>query len=75
MNAARRKEVEDIVARLSAVKGDLERIRDDEQGYYDNIPENLQSGQNATNSETASERIESALNSVEEAVQELEGGV
>ena len=41
MNNDRRKQLREIITVLENVKGDLEAIRDDEQDYMDNIPENL----------------------------------
>lgn len=75
MNKARRRELtvlsnevsraktkDDILACISI----LENIRDDEQYYFDNIPENLQYSQRAEDSEQAIEYMEDALQVLEE---------
>ena len=75
MNKARRKELSKVVSELNIIKdkdalydciNTLESIRDDEQDYYDNIPENLQYSQRAEDSEAAIENIEEALDLLNE---------
>jgi hypothetical protein len=70
MNKARRKELVDLVRELRSAKdkddiysviNTLENIRDDEESYYDNIPENLQSSQRAYDSENAIDNMNTAL--------------
>lgn len=43
MNDTRRKRIMKLVDQLSDISEELETIRDEEQEYIDNIPENLQS--------------------------------
>lgn len=75
MNKTRRKELLEIINMLGqvqdkddlyAVINELECIKDDEQYYYDNIPENLQCSQRAEDSERAIDNLEDALNSLNE---------
>ena len=40
MNNTRRKALEDINRKLEDIKSDLEMLRDEEQEYIDNMPEN-----------------------------------
>lgn len=70
MNKARRKELLDIIRGLNTIQdkddlyswiNTLDNIKDDEQDYYDNIPENLQYSQRAEDSEQAIEHMEEAL--------------
>jgi hypothetical protein len=70
MNRARRKELSDVIAGLNSIQDKydlydwinvLDNIKDDEQYYYDNIPENLQYGRRAEDSEQAIECMEDAL--------------
>ena len=74
MNKQRRKELNILGSKIKKVKnqdeiyeciGILENIRDDEQDYYDNIPENLQCSQRAEDSEQAIENMEEALELLE----------
>ena len=70
MNKVRRKELNRVIGRLNTLqdKNDLynsinilENLRNEEQEYYDNIPENLQYGQRAEASEYALECLDEAL--------------
>ena len=75
MNKARRKELSDVIKGLNTIQGKddlygwintLDSIKDDEQDYYDNIPENLQYSQRAEDSEAAIEHLEEALDLLNE---------
>ena len=76
MNKARRKELSDVIRGLNTIQdkddlyswiNTLDNIKDDEQDYYDNIPENLQYSQRAEDSEEAIEQLEEALDLLNEA--------
>lgn len=76
MNKMRRKDLMGLIKELRAYRdnGDiysvingLENIRDDEESYYDNIPENLQSSQRAYDSESAIDNMNDALDILNEA--------
>ena len=66
---ARINEVKEEVERLSSV---VESLRDEEQDYFDNIPENLQGSERAEISEAAIDALDAAVSSMEEAVSSLE---
>lgn len=75
MNKLRRKELSKVVSELNIIKdkdalydciNTLESIKDDEQDYYDNIPENLQYSQRAEDSEAAIDNLEEALDYLNE---------
>jgi len=80
MNKNRRKEIDAVMAdieklraALDAVKGGfqealeaLETIRDDEQEYFDNMPESLQSGEKGGDAEAAISALETAIDAVSE---------
>lgn len=85
MNKARRKELSDVIRGLNAIQdkddlyswiNTLDNIKDDEQNYYDNIPENLQYSQRAEDSEAAIENLEEALDLLNEVydADEFDGG-
>lgn len=74
MNAIRRKKlaalidaIEDIKSQLEDQQSTLEELNDEEQEYFDNIPENLQSSERYERAETSS----SALNEAYEALCDL----
>lgn len=76
MNKARRKELGEVIRALnevcdkedlSSIIDDLDNIKYEEEDYYNNIPENLQSSQRADDSETAIYNMEDALTLLNEA--------
>ena len=75
MNKARRQELSDVIRGLNRIQdtddlyawiNTLDSIKDDEQSYYDNIPENLQYSQRAETSEAAIDNLEDALDLLNE---------
>ncbi len=91
MNDNRRKKIEALRTRLDAALN-LDEMREiqelasslaeEEQEYYDNMPENLQQGDKGQNAESAAsdlsaaaDAIESALDSLEEALGKLEESI
>lgn len=72
MNNLRRKEIKKIIERIKDIQSDIEIITDDEQYYYDNIPENLQSSFSAERSECALESLSDASESVSDLIKNLE---
>lgn len=72
MNKARRANIKETVNLIGRAKWMLESILDEEQEYYDNIPENLQTSQRAEDSEDAISNLEDAISNLEEAIGNLE---
>lgn len=73
MNAARRKQIAALNERLQALIGqatdlrdELETIRDEEQDYYDAMPESLQGGEKGEKAQEAVSAIEEVLDAVSE---------
>jgi len=55
-----------IKARAEWAKVTLETLRDEEQEYYDNMPEGIQGGDRGERSTSAIEAIEAAIEKLEE---------
>lgn len=72
MNKNRRKEIYKIIERLNDLKSDLESIRDDEQDYFDNMPENLQGSIRGEESEEYIEYMEEAIEALNSSIEQLE---
>ena len=73
MNAERRKKLAAVAEFIAdELKSALEELRDEEQDYFDNIPENLQQGERYEQAESALDNLESAISSLEETVGYLE---
>lgn len=77
MNKDRRKRIQALEAQLSKlvlpdmnledIKSDIEGIKDEEQEYYDNMPESLQSGDRGQRAE----EVVGLLGEAEDELQEL----
>lgn len=72
MNKVRRKQIENIKEDISVIMDRLREVLDDEQYYFDNIPENLSCSERAETSEEAIGIMEEAVDSLEEVVDSLE---
>ena len=57
---------EDARAVATELKEQVESIRDEEQEYYDNMPESLQSGEKGCSAESAVFALDEAISSLEE---------
>ena len=68
MNKQRRARIEEIVNQIGVLLYDLEEIRDEEQEYMDNMPENLQGSEKYEIAEEVVSNLESAIDSLNDAV-------
>lgn len=68
MNNARRKALEQIAEQLESLKSDLEELLGEEEEYRDNMPENLQSSERYETADNACDNMQSAIYSLEEAI-------
>ena len=69
MNKQRKTKIRDVALRLRQANNDLQKILDDEQDYYDNIPENLQSSLRADTSEEAIDELTDAIDNLNEIIE------
>jgi hypothetical protein len=72
MNNDRRNQLGRIIERLRDAHADLVAVIDDEQSYYDNMPESLQSSDKGDASQEAIDNLSSAGDSIESAISDLE---
>lgn len=75
MNNNRRKEIKNVIDWLKDIQAQIENIRDDEQDYIDNMPENLQESERHESAEAAVENLDSAIESIEELIDNLSESV
>lgn len=68
MNKARREAIQAAIAKIKEGQSELESIRDEEQEYYDTMPENFQSGEKGQAAQEAIELLETAVSYAEEAI-------
>jgi prefoldin subunit 5 len=72
MNKDRRTALTKLSARIAEIREELEALRDEEQEYFDNMPESLQGGDKGDVAQTAIGEMESAITSLESAEQEVD---
>ncbi len=72
MNKVRRKRLGGILKRLRDTREDLGSLLEEEDEARENIPENLQSSDSYEDSENASDAMDSACESIGEAITTLE---
>lgn len=83
MNNDRRKALTALRGKLEELKsvledkhsGDADTLHDEEQDYFDNMPESFQQGDRGQAAEAAADAIESAKDSIDEAVSALETAI
>lgn len=66
MNNVRRKKLDALLNRISAIQEELCMLRDEELEVLENIPENLQSTERYFNTENACECLEDACDCLED---------
>ena len=72
MNRTRRKCLANLSEILEELKISVETLRDEEQDYMDNMPENFQSSERYEAAEEAVSNLDDALNSLDEAISSIE---
>lgn len=72
MNKQRRTAIEDIRSQIETLRDLLEEVKSEEEEYKDNMPENLQGSERYEIAENACYNMDSALSSLEEAMDYLE---
>ena len=71
MNKQRRQRIRDVRKEIENCKENLQTILDEEQDYFDNIPENLQGSMRGSDSEDAIDTMESCIEDLENIIKEL----
>lgn len=66
MNKERRKQIEEVLGSLSELKERIEAIRDDEQEYFDNMPESFQMGERGQLAELAASSLDDAVSTLDD---------
>lgn len=68
MNKSRRKHLEKLTETIEEAKEALDVLLEEEQEYYDNMPESFQDSEKGESSYDAIDSMNSALSSLEDAV-------
>lgn len=72
MNNPRRKEIKQLIREIENLKLKVECVLNDEQDYYDNMPENLQNSIRGMSSEDAIDNITNAIDNLDESISALQ---
>jgi len=72
MNKNRRKQLEELCSEMTNQLEGLRALLDEEQEYYDNMPESLQDSERGEQSQEYINTMESALDDIESALGTLE---
>lgn len=72
MNNDRRARIQALIDKLEDIKEDIDSIKEEEQGYYDNMPESIQAGERGDKAQEAIDNLENALSSFDEISDYLE---
>lgn len=72
MNKQRRKTLNEIYKKVAELRDWLEEVKDEEENYRDNIPENLQNSDRYGIAEEACDNLDSAISSLDEALDYIE---
>lgn len=68
MNNQRRARIQEVVDQIGVLCQELEELRDEEQDYMDNMPENLQGSEKCEVAEEAISNLDSAIDNLTEAI-------
>lgn len=68
MNKNRKKKLDVLMKELGEIRDKIYVLLEEEQEYYDNIPDNLLGSERAEISEESIELLESAIESLEEVI-------
>lgn len=71
MNKSRRKAIQDVIAKLETLRDEVESLLNEEQDYYDNMPESFQNGDKGSAASDAISYMESASGYIDNAIEEL----
>ena len=71
MNAERRKAINTAISSLEEIKATIEELQNEEQDYYDNMPESFQSGEKGEKGEAAAGALQEAIDSVDSTIENL----
>ena len=72
MNKARRQSITNVVTGLHEFAGLLESLKDEEQEYYDNMPEGFQNGDKGEQAQAAIDALDQACDNLQNTIDSLE---
>lgn len=71
MNKNRRKEIKTVIDELDKLGARIEELRDEEQGYFDNMPEGIQWSEKGDAVQETIDDMDEAIDSIQNCVDAL----
>ena len=75
MNKPRRKYLQVLLVQLTEIRDTLEAIKDEEEEYRDNMPENLQGSERYEKADTVCDDLCDAVSNLEEVIANIENSI
>lgn len=75
MNKQRRKWINELIEKVSALQDEIDEVLQEEQECFDNMPESLQSSERGEIAEEAISNLEEALSCIDDCVSNLESAI
>ena len=72
MNKDRRARIQALIDKLYDIQSDIDFIKEEEQEYYDNMPEIIQYGEKGDKAQEAIDNLDYAYSQIDEVVEYLE---
>lgn len=72
MNDKRRAAIRALFHRVTELRAELETVRDEEQDYYDNMPDSFRDGEKGDKAQEAVDALDEAVNGLENVESVLE---
>lgn len=72
MNKQRRKQIEEVTGKIRDLLVDLEVLKDEEEEYKDNIPENLQGTERYERAEECVDGLQEAIDDIDRALENID---
>lgn len=71
MNNTRRKHLRDLIEKMEGIKSEIEEIRNEEEEYYNNMPEAFQDGDKGDRAQTVIEYLDEAMTAAGDVIENL----
>ena len=72
MNKERRKSLKEIQGKMESLAQDLEALKEEEEEYRDNMPENFQESERYQRADEVCDLLQEALENLDNAYQQIE---
>ena len=71
MNNTRRKSLRELIEKTEGIKQEIEEIKTEEEGYYNNMPSSVQDGEKGDRAQTVIEYLDEAMTAAGDVIENL----